>query len=175
MPIHPAVNHRSPKSIHSRGRGGGGLLDFVQYSLKLTLRQIGHLVSPTLKSYPSHLLGMSTSRQPYSFAISPHSDRHSAISFNISIAQYYISLLPGILNIDDQYRSPNINNRDHLAGQLNTTGLANHYSTHTTQSSAAIMQLIQLLGTFSLSQKSSLKQSCTLAAETVIPSYERAL
>ena len=37
-----------------------------------------------------------------------------------SIAQYYISLLSGIWNIDDQNRNPNINNRDHLVGQLTT-------------------------------------------------------
>ena len=44
---------------------------------------------------------------------SPHK-RHKMSS----IAQYYISLLSGIWNIDDQYKNPNINNRDHLVGQL---------------------------------------------------------
>ena len=36
-----------------------------------------------------------------------------------SIALYYISLLSGLgnMNIDDQNRNPNINNRDHLVGQ----------------------------------------------------------
>ena len=43
-----------------------------------------------------------------------------------SIALYYISLLSGLGNIDDQNRNPNINNRDHLVGRptrwLPTTG-----------------------------------------------------
>ena len=35
-----------------------------------------------------------------------------------STALYYISLLSGLGNIDDQNRNPNIINRDHLVGQL---------------------------------------------------------
>ena len=34
-----------------------------------------------------------------------------------SIAQYYISLYLG-WEIDDQYKNPNMNNKDHLVGQL---------------------------------------------------------
>ena len=34
-----------------------------------------------------------------------------------SIALYYISLLSGLGNIDDQNRNPNMNNRDHLVGK----------------------------------------------------------
>ena len=34
-----------------------------------------------------------------------------------SIALYYISLLSGLGNIDDQNRNPNMNNRDHLVGR----------------------------------------------------------
>ena len=41
-----------------------------------------------------------------------------------SIALYYISLLSGMWNIDDQYRNPNINNRDHLVGQLTNPHLS---------------------------------------------------
>ena len=33
---------------------------------------------------------------------------------------YYISLLSGLGNIDDQNRNPNMNNRDHLVGQPTT-------------------------------------------------------
>ena len=40
-----------------------------------------------------------------------------------SIALYYISLLSGLGNIDDQNRNPNINNRDHLFGQLRATAI----------------------------------------------------
>ena len=34
-----------------------------------------------------------------------------------SIALYYISLLSGLGNIEDQNRNPNVNNRDHLVGR----------------------------------------------------------
>ena len=49
------------------------------------------------------------------------SPRHSRGPLAPSIAQYYISLLSGmwnIENIDNQYRNPNMNNKDHLVGQL---------------------------------------------------------
>ena len=39
---------------------------------------------------------------------------------NPSIALYYISLLSGLGNIDDQKRNPNMNNRDHLVGRART-------------------------------------------------------
>ena len=45
------------------------------------------------------------------------------LHFSPGIAQYYISLLSGMWNIEDQYRNPNIDNGDHLVGQLSTSAL----------------------------------------------------
>ena len=50
--------------------------------------------------------------------------RNKTLAGYCRIAQYYISLLSGIWNIDDQNRNPNINNRDHLVGQLTMVTVA---------------------------------------------------
>ena len=39
---------------------------------------------------------------------------------NVALCYIYLYLLSGIWNIDDQHRNPNIDNRDHLVGQLTT-------------------------------------------------------
>ena len=47
---------------------------------------------------------------------------YRSIASFASIALYYISLLSGLGNIDDQNRNPNINNRDHLVGRPTSHG-----------------------------------------------------
>ena len=59
-----------------------------------------------------------------------------------SIAQYYISLLSGIWN-DDHYGNPNINNRDHLVGQL-TTGVVARYAIETTKSVVLLLAMANI-------------------------------
>ena len=48
---------------------------------------------------------------------------HRVITSIPSIAQYHISLLYGMLNIDDQHRNPTMNNKDNLAGHRVVTSI----------------------------------------------------
>ena len=50
---------------------------------------------------------------------------HSGLTYLDRIAQCYNSLLSGMWNIDDQHRNTDMNDKDHLVGQL-TTPLPTH-------------------------------------------------
>ena len=65
-----------------------------------------------------------------------------------STSLYYISLIFVLGNADDQYRNPNMNNKDHLAGQL--TRMVCGFSPNLD----AVLdgQMVQLVGHFQLEQ-----------------------
>ena len=57
------------------------------------------------------------SETPLGNMMSHTGEKLSTVQASCSIALYYISLLSGLGNIDDQNRNPNVNNRDHLVRQ----------------------------------------------------------
>ena len=79
----------------------------IQYDAQSSSSDVAVLINPTMR-WPCH-------------CAQPRFLGHLYLAFSHpSIALYYISLLPGLGNIDDQKRNLNINNRDHLVGQPTT-------------------------------------------------------
>ena len=93
------------------------------HKIKITLLNFVAIITTIMKSYNLSFPGI---QLPPCLLIVHNPQHRSHVStlqnIDISIALYYISLLSGLGNIDDQNRNPNINNRDHLVGRPTSVG-----------------------------------------------------